>query len=75
MKTLETRLARLEQAHALDFRSLTTDELESHVKTFKPGAPGYVSAVVTLINRRGSALPVVKTGRAHNCLDGQPGGD
>ncbi|MBK9238526.1 MAG: hypothetical protein IPO19_22195 [Rhodoferax sp.] len=60
MKTLETRLARLEQAHALDLRSMTTDELESHVKTFKPGAPGYVSAVVTLINRRGSALPVVK---------------
>ena len=61
MRTLETKLTRLEQAHEfVDLRSMTANELDSHIKTLKAGAPGCLTAVVTLINRRGSVLPVVK---------------
>ena len=60
MKPLEARLTRLEQAHEfVGLRSMTADELDLHIKTLKPSVPGYLSAVVTLINRRGSAFPVV----------------
>ena len=60
MKTLETRLTRLEQAHEfVDLRSMTADELDLHIKMLTPGVPAYFSAVVALINRRGSAFPVV----------------
>ena len=50
------------------------DELDLHIKTLTPGVPAYFSAVVALINRRGSAFSVVRDDPAHKVADGQRDG-
>ena len=71
MKALEARLTRLEQAHEfVDLKSMTADELDLHIKTLKPGLSGYLTAVVMLINRRGSAFAVVLDDLAHKVANG-----
>lgn len=60
MLKLEKRIAKMEQALAdVDLCAMTDDELRAHAGTFPMFSGGMYAAILTLLNRRPSAFPVV----------------
>ena len=61
MPALESRIARMEQAVAhVDLHKMTDEELLAHAGTFPMFSRGMYAAVLTLVGRYPSALPIVK---------------
>jgi len=60
MRSLEKRISLLEGARAIaNLKTMTDDELMAHAGTFEKGSKEMYAAVLTLVLRHPSALPVV----------------
>lgn len=59
MNTRAKRIAAIEKQRP-DLASMTDDELRSYANTLKPDSHEQVAAVLALVGRRGSTLPIVK---------------
>lgn len=61
MPALESRIARMEHAAAhVDLNKMTDEELLAHAGTFPMFSKGMYAAVLTLVGRYPSAMPIVK---------------
>lgn len=60
MVRLEQRVVKIEQAAAhVDFKAMTDDELRTYVEKLPSLSSERVAAVIALVNRHPSTLPVV----------------
>lgn len=59
MNTRAKRVAAIEQQRP-DLASMKDDELRCYADTLKPGSREQIAAVLALVSRRGSTLPIVK---------------
>lgn len=59
MNTLAKRISAIEQLRP-NIDSLTEDELQAYAGTLQPGSSEQVGAVVALVCRRGSTLPIIR---------------
>lgn len=58
MKSRSQRVAAMEQMKS-NLQTMTDEQLRSYARSKAPGSQDQIAAVVTLVCRRGSALPVV----------------
>ncbi|MFC7434320.1 hypothetical protein ACFQNJ_07330 [Hydrogenophaga bisanensis] len=66
MSALESRVTKMEQAvTCFHLNRMTDAELLAHAGTFPMFTKGMYTAVLTLVGRRPSALPVVKDDPEH----------
>lgn len=58
MNTRANRVAAIERQRP-DLSGMTDDQLRAYADTLKPGSHEQVAAVLALVSRRGSTLPIV----------------
>lgn len=74
MGNLENRVARLESAWAtVSLQALSDAELSAHIATLPFKSSEQYGAIISLVLRHPSTIPVVKDDPAHKLFGGQSG--
>lgn len=60
MPSLDARVTKLERSEAeVDLKGMTDEQLSAHAKMLPTGSRAMYAAVLTLVGRRNSKLPIV----------------